>query len=373
MIVFAYPKSFAQFADAGAWKDITAITDMLEAQASYEFKAIGFDDHDSTLGEAALIASVDERVTQLVIYYSRWPKACVELKQRFPQLVIHTRLVNAEACHFLERYPQSIFQPKAWLRRWYGFFRLLHRDWKTLQVSDYLWGINAVEGQHYWRRLGVVKVMASLSAANQAALPKKTYVYVPYYSTLTPSPMAWSERDNVILTMPGARDPVSVSMLDELQCLARRIRYGNDSATEAWSCSYTRGVLHRDVSEADAYADMNVVDVNNVSEQLHLVKAIAVLGTKGYGFKTTILDALHCGCHVLLSPVMAQRMPEDIVEQCLVVDVQDSDSVQQMLQALQQPPVDVQINRVTKASATQTVQALLALGDGQASQCLLGE
>jgi hypothetical protein len=50
------------------------------------------------------------------------------------------------------------------------------------------------------------------------------------------------------------------------------------------------------------------------------VKALAVLTPLGFGFKTTILDALAAGCHVLVHPALIKRLPDLVRKHCIEFD-----------------------------------------------------
>jgi hypothetical protein len=77
--------------------------------------------------------------------------------------------------------------------------------------------------------------------------------------------------------------------------------------------------------------------VNDIGKFLRTVKAIAILSPLGYGFKTSIADALANESHVLLHSLHYSRSPEIVKDVCIEVSSISTTAVTQALDQLEKP------------------------------------
>lgn len=82
------------------------------------------------------------------------------------------------------------------------------------------------------------------------------------------------------------------------------------------------------------------------------VKALAVLTPLGFGFKTTIIDALTAGCHVLVHPVLAKRLLEAIKSGCIEFSPLKAEQAESLIKRLQHAPGSQLINQTLSDQAT---------------------
>ncbi len=78
--------------------------------------------------------------------------------------------------------------------------------------------------------------------------------------------------------------------------------------------------------------------VKNPYELLCRVRAVAVLTPLGFGMKTTIVDALAAGCHVLVHPRLALKIPMGLREKCIILDPDKCGDLERLKQRLNSPP-----------------------------------
>jgi hypothetical protein len=83
------------------------------------------------------------------------------------------------------------------------------------------------------------------------------------------------------------------------------------------------------------------------------------MGGLGYGFKTTVVDGLAAGCHVLVDPRTAAHLPECVRAACLVVDLVSPGVAASVAAALQSAPPRQRVNEDLHALALQSLRMAL--------------
>jgi glycosyltransferase involved in cell wall biosynthesis len=82
-------------------------------------------------------------------------------------------------------------------------------------------------------------------------------------------------------------------------------------------------------------------------------RAVALLSDYGFGFKTKILDAICCGCWVLVTRGLYARLPEEVKACCLVVRPGSVESFADALEHARAPLPSGDLNeRLHKAAFT---------------------
>ena len=314
MILFAVPRHIRDRKGAGNWKDVEA-TQILLDRLGRAYERVDFDPE----APGDLLRGRDG-VRDLLVHYSWWPDALGQARRNMPGLRIHVRAHNAEALQHLHR---SSFRPlpsAAQLRTAYGAGRLLLRDLRCRRLADTILGISAWDNAHYWRRL-----------PGRAAVR-----HLPYFSPwplLLPEtrPRPWPERDAAVLCMPGARDAISTSMIDAFGRLAAL-------GLTPWRFLLTRGILSNgDAAPLPPKVEMTASD-DEPWPALCRVRAVAVLTPLGFGTKTTIVDALAAGCHVLVHPALHGRLSAAEREACTPLDPDRPPSREHLGRLLEEPP-----------------------------------
>ncbi len=341
MIVHAIPDSIdANEYGAGNWKAVEA-TRLAVASA-------GLTTHVVRFGEKSpetVLAELTQETRHLLIEYSFWPDLQVEAKRRFPHLKVHVRTHNAEAYHYLDRNTRRKLDYLR-LPLWRRFGELVVRDSRSRRAADSVLGISAWDNANYWRFM-----------PGRAAVE-----YVPYFSPW-PSlrenvrPPAWNARRAAIVSMGGNFDPSGLLNVANINLLASKLP---SISNERWSFQLTWWSQWHDAAPAVHETVEVLRRCDEPWDLLCEVRALAVLTHLGFGFKTTIVDGLAAGCHVIVHPKLARRLPDDIAALCLICDPADDAHVARLAAALAVPPRRHTINAQLRERAAGVLRSALA-------------
>ena len=282
---------------AGQWKDLQGIRLVL-GQLGMPWKEFRFNEHNL----AELAAQIDEAEATVIWYYTFWPEQMEELKRRCPRVRMVLRTVNAEACQHWLRAKKDWRRMRGLPRDIYGFLRLLWRDRRCCQAADVLASISEWDDAHYWNWL----------------TSRKKIQFVPYVSpwaALLPEvkPVAWEKRENTVACLAGTRDAIGRAHVAGFAALASRPEFAG------WRFVLTDGLM--DTAQDDF--PVRIERIGRILEPFTLlckIKAVAVLSPWGYGYKTTVADAVAAGCHVLVHPQQFVRLPREEQTVCSSID-----------------------------------------------------
>ena len=279
-----------------------------------------------------------------MIEYSLWPDLQATVKQRYPRLNVHVRTHNAEAYHYLHRNVRrrlDYVRPRLWRK----FGELLVRDSASRRHADSLLGISAWDDDNYWRWLpGTAPIE-----------------YMPYFSPwpmLRPQvqPRAWEQRQPTVVSMGGNFDPSGLMNVDNFNALADRL---SAVSNERWSFQLTWwSQWHEKVPRVSREVEI-LRQCDEPWDLLCEVRALAVMTHLGFGFKTTIVDGLAAGCHVIIHPRLAGRLPSDIADNCIVCDPANDADMLRLAQALARPPRSAHINQDLRDRAETALRAAI--------------
>ncbi len=308
-----YPERVGEEKRAGAWKDLQSTVSQLEAFGrDVRLMAIKKDD-------PRIIASDLRRgsVSRVILYYSCFPKLARYIRRTHPEIMVVVRAVNAEGLQDLHRRGLNRFPDRRYLRDTYVVARSFARDMAIRRNSDFILSINQWEIDHYWRWL-----------PGRARL-----LWLPYVVSQASPPTHWSDRRAAILCLSSLPSRLGLSMMAGFGTLRR-------SAARLGSTSELQYLVSEGIGGApmDLPWGCEAVRVDDAFEFLGSVRAVAVLGDLGFGMKTTIIDGIAAGCHVLVHPAWARRLPRVIANACIIVDPHDDDSVATGLSTISVPP-----------------------------------
>lgn len=324
--VIAYPKDISHRYGAGHWKDLRGFESLLEFLGE---KVITIE-LDPQRPEALL----DEYLTlvkRVIFYYSFWPELIKKLRDKFPDLPVHVRTVNAEALQHWHRSNVRLSFDYQNIRNVYGTIRILTRDSKCRLYVDSLLGISAWDNQNYWKYL-----------------PGKADIFdIPYYSpwlSLRPEirPLAWNKRENKIVCLAGARDKIGQSQIINFVSLAKKLHL--HPSFKEWSFEISPGIYKSKDFSIDLDPVKRMAKLDEPWDLLCSVKAYAILTPLGFGTKTTIVDALAAGCHVLVDKQLANRLPKDVRQLCEIVEMSEIDNNSSLLTNIQSEPAHNDLN-----------------------------
>jgi hypothetical protein len=225
------------------------------------------------------------------------------------------------------------------------FGELIARDTRSRRNADTLLGISAWDNDKYWRWLpGSARVM-----------------YLPYFSPwpmLRPQvqPRPWEQRRPTIVSMGGNFDPSGLMNVANFNALADRL---SPASRERWSFQLTWwSQWHEKVPRVSAHVEI-LRQCDEPWDLLCEVRSLAVLTHLGFGFKTTIVDGLAAGCHVIVHPKLARRLPEEIVELCVICDPANDANMSQLADLLSKPPSSANLNSRLREQARATLRAVV--------------
>ncbi len=315
MIRLMVPERFEGGRGAGQWKDLQGIRQVLDTLGT-EWSEFRFD--GTNAGDlAALVGASDDAV---IWYYTFWPEALEDLRRRCPRVRIVLRTVNAEALQHWTRAAKDWRRVRGLPRDLYGVFRLLARDRRCARAADVLAGISAWDDAHYWRRLGGRDKV-------------RTVPYLCPWPALLPEirPQPWAEREPIIACLAGARDPIGRGHVEGFAALARH------PVLADWRMVSSDGLMGASRDPLPATIE-RIGCIDEPWEWLCRVKAVAVLSSRGHGWKTTVTDALAAGCHVWVHPRQHARLPAAERERTIPVDPDSEEDVRRAVVCSREPP-----------------------------------
>jgi len=304
---------------AGNWKAVEANRLALDG-AGITFTKIEFDPESP----AQLFEQMRPDIPHLLMEYSHWPELLVKLTREHPQVKIAVRTHNAEAYHFVHRKVlgsrRGYVSPGNWLR----FIQLARRDMRCRQTAHTLLGISEWDNKNYWRWLG----------------GRADIRYLPYYCPwpyLRPDIdiQPWTLRNRAIVSMGGNFDPSGMANVANFDMLATKL---SRVMVEKWSYLLTWwSQWHRNVPTVGERVEL-VRECREPWDLLCRSRALAVLTPLGFGMKTTVVDGLAAECHVIIHPTLANRLPQQVKELCLICDPSRDQDIVRLADALSTPP-----------------------------------
>jgi hypothetical protein len=327
MILHAVP-SFINVKEYGAgnWKAVEANRIALR-RTGLPCNELEFDPKNPD----SLVRHIPQDVRHLLLEYSWWPDLMARLKGNNPHLKIHVRTHNAEAYQHYHRAREGRKRDCVNLRLWSKFLQLAWRDIRAKWTADTLLGISEWDDEHYWKLFpGGGRVR-----------------YLPYYS---PWPFLrtqvavppWRLRKPVMISMGGNFDPSGMANVRNYDKLAQKL---SRTMSENWSHLLTWwSQWNQKVPKVSNHIEI-LRECLEPWDLLCQARALAVLTPFGFGFKTTVVDGLAAGCHVIVHPKIAARLPHQVRRLCIVCDPDLDNDVEMTAEILSTPPEEHDLNR----------------------------
>lgn len=295
MFLHVIPRSALGNMSHGAYKDIISRMRWLEANVG-DYRQVMVDDDDpavagQVLGNASLEGALVE--------YTFYPRIVRWLKQRCMKGIVAVRSINAEPLQHWDNYGWNPLRRLPWVL--YGMGRLALKEVLCKCYADTILAINDWEKKFYWKWIP--------GRARVEWLP-----YVTPAHLIPSSPLSYSRR-RVIACMPTSqKNRKSWDLVLRFIRLATAMK----EAGADYDFVVTGNVESWGLPDSAAVRFTGFVD--DVGEFLGQCRAVAMLSPLGYGFKTTIGDALAAGAHVLAHPVLIKRCPPVLRSNLLAVD-----------------------------------------------------
>ncbi len=297
----------------GTYKDVVSRVQWLQNHVS-EYRQIQVRDDDPAVVDASLADG--GTVDAALIEYSHYPRILKRLKHLEPRAFVAVRAINIEPLQHLDNHGWRCDRGPLWM--FYGMGRLLAHDLAVKQAADVILSINPWENRIYWGRLpGRARVEWLPYRCPDHLLPGQS---LPY-----------RER-RIIACMPTSqKNRKSWDLVIRFQRLATEMKRRGSP----YQFVVTGNLHNWNLPACDAVLLTGFV--NELASFTGTCKAVALLSPLGYGFKTTIADALAAGAHVLAHPALVRHCPDLIKQHLICVDSQAAEP-NSIMQRLSTPP-----------------------------------
>ncbi|MCP5180548.1 MAG: hypothetical protein H6994_11740 [Pseudomonadales bacterium] len=323
---------------AGNWKAVAA-NRLALAATGLNVREIPLDPKSPL----SCLEQLPDETRHVLLEYTWWPQLVARIRGIRPEIRIHVRAHNAEAYQHFHRnriYKRDYIKPALYRR----CVQLAQRDAGCKKHADNILGISDWDNRFYWNWL--------FGSANVGYLP----YFSPWpYVRSEVAPPAWEDRQHAIVSMGGNFDPSGIANFQHFDIMSQRL---TPMLREKWDYVLTWwSQWHEAVPKVGSQ-----IRIERSCEQpwdlLCQSRALAVLTHLGFGFKTTVLDGLAAGCHVILHPILARRLPQEVRELCLIYDPESATDAQTVAHALNGPPKQQQLNAELFSRVRQTLHSL---------------
>lgn len=310
-IVHLIPRGVLDNSYHGSFKDVVSRVKLFEhATDGYRQVVVDGDDPGSLASEWG-----DWADSAFLIEYSYYPKITRALRTRFPKAFIAVRSHNIEPLQHLHNYGWWSSRGPAWVG--YGMARLFWGDVVVKRYADVIYSISDWERVKYWSRIP----------------GKATQEWLPYYCPdhlVGVKQSSSAERTRIVCM------PTSVKGRKSLDLVRRFISFAELAKEQGAPYEFLiTGNLESwppPRSEAVRYTGM----IDDLGPFFRTVKAVCILSDLGYGFKTTIADALANGASVIVHKRLKQRFFSMLGDTLISLEADSPKSVQDALRQLQE-------------------------------------
>lgn len=293
-IVHVVPKSVFSNEYHGSFKDVISRVRWFE-NSSAEYCQIRLSDDSPSEVELD-----SDPHTAYVIEYTFFPKTVAAIRKKNPDALIAVRCHNLEPLQHLDNH--GLFGKKNPLWVCYGMLRLFRSEVRMKRLASVLWPISEWEGLSYWKRLpGSAQIQ-----------------WLPYFCPdhLLPEQGIEDIDRNIIACMPTSQqNRKSTDLALRFFEFARKLQEANPNR---YHCKITGDLSKWNIDRPKSveFAGM----LGDLRPFLRNVVAVCLLSKLGYGFKTTICDAIANGSFVIVHPRQAKRLPERIMPAVIPFD-----------------------------------------------------
>ena len=271
----------------GSHKDVLYRTQWLEGRVN-EYHQVRLQ-QDAAAELDAILSGF--RPDQVLIEYTRFPKIVHAFRATLPDAWIGVRAHNIEPLQHLDNHGWVLKRGPLWML--YGVFRLLMSDIRVKRSANVILSINEWENRVYWDRMpGRAKVE-----------------WLPYISPghlLPVKPWPFDKRKIIACLPTSQENRKSRDQVLRFQHLAREMkRQGCD-----FEFVVTGDLAGWNLPDCPEVVKAGFID--DLAEFMGRCRAVCMLSPLGYGFKTTIADALAAGAHIIAHPDLISRNPRHV-------------------------------------------------------------
>jgi glycosyltransferase involved in cell wall biosynthesis len=327
----------------GSTKDIRARTEYFKTcRIAYDEYAVDQNDHPDARALEFLKQTTLERYTAVVFEHSLFPKSIIYLKTVYPQLRIAVRGHNAELYHGLHQMLGCL--KYASLKAAFGFvgesLKKYRADKMCAAHADIILSIAGWESRHYWRKI---------AAAHKV---RTAPFYLPDAYRAETDTAQDGKKDICVCPMSTVIGPFLYDSLRNFQRIVTRL----PTAMDDWHFQVTGRIPKKWRKR-----QMRLEYVGLVKSPYDYYKGARLAGIfsdLGFGFKTKILEAIMCGCYVVVPRKLYARLPAVIRPYCKVVDPGDTQSFRAAIVASRRPFPNGDPNAFLKAAAFASYESI---------------
>lgn len=318
----------------GSFKDVSARVAALQAAGGSYRRIVVSDD----LPEAVLAHLAEGEPTHVFVEYSTCPRIVEALRAGLPGVVLAVRAHNIEPMQNLDNHGLRNLRIAPWVL--YGAARLLAGDIRCRRAADVIYAISPWEAEVYWKRLP--------GAARVAWLPYVTP------EALIPARAATAAARGTIACLPTSqRNRKSLDLVNRFLEFA----VGAHPLGGGFSFALTGDLAPWRLELPAAVTATGMLP--DLKDFMAGVRAVAILSPLGYGFKTTIMDAIAAGAFALVHPRLYRRCPAELRPACIPVEGRGPRAIARALSALEAPFPLPGINEVLRERASVMLEAFL--------------
>jgi hypothetical protein len=315
-IVHIVPSSVFANTRQGSYKDTISRAAFFQEKCN-DYRQVLVDDDDPDKLRGDLEGCADAR---FLIEYTTFPRILKCIRRTFPRSFIAVRSHNLEPLQHLDN--NGWWPRRGPLWTLYGMLRLARADLANKRHADVIYSINDWENRAYWNRL-----------------PGRARIeWLPYHCPrhLLPEAIGAPQLRNRIACLPTSQQ--NRKSRDLVHRFIRFAEQMQQQGGRKYEFVVTGDLSHWNIPRSDAVTFTGMID--DLRTFLPTVHGVCLLSPLGYGFKTTIGDALAHGCHVLVHPILAQRCPAVVAAALIALDSDRASDVAQACARLSGTPPD---------------------------------
>ena len=260
----------------------------------------------------------------VVFEFETYPLSLQYLKQAHPHILRVSRAINANLPHFIDQYrgrermladgvAESDTEPMAELETAISRYNI---DLDVAKHSDCVLSISQWETDHYWRQLP--------SSGNVVTAPY--FIADNYKGQL----IRTENKKNLFVCFMGTGGVMTPLLYDAGKNTVDLINALPDAAKSEWLFFITGRLRPTDIF-GNLGRVISTGRLENPYQLLAESKVVSILSDLGMGFKTKILEAVEAGCWVFVTQSLYDRLPQEVLPACVVVDVSSPESLREAL------------------------------------------
>lgn len=277
---------------------------------------------------------------RFLIEYSLLPKILVAIREMFPDAFVAVRSHNIEPFQHLDNHGWWSDRGPVWNA--YAMSRLFAHDLCVKRHASVIWSISDWETQTYWARLP----------------GKAKCIWLPYHCPshlINDSQPPNTRRTRIVCLPTMQKNRKSWDLVTRFIELA-------EVAAQAKNHDYefliTGDLSDWGLPQSDSVCFTGMIE--DLRTFLDSVKSVALLSHLGYGFKTTIGDAIANNASVLIHPSLARRCPSAIQDALLPIDTRKIVDPDTLIQQLDQSSGHGGCDRQLRALNEEILQCLIS-------------